>query len=201
MADTFRVISLSFSNLGGPEALDEYFSEFGHRSYADKIYGNLGEFYFAKLRYDDAASVYKSFINLNPFHKVSPHFGMRIVEIYGDAGFPLLVVEAKKEFASAYALDAEYWEYFDIENSQDVIDFLKINLIDLAGHYHALYQDEALIDERPASFGEALRWYRQFLYSFPTDAESPQINYQLADLLLENEDFGEAAREYEANGL
>jgi outer membrane protein assembly factor BamD (BamD/ComL family) len=54
-----------------------------------------------------------------------------------------------------------------------------------------------MIDERPASFGEAQRWYRQFLYSFPTDAESPHINYQLADLLLENEDFGEAASEYE----
>jgi tetratricopeptide (TPR) repeat protein len=197
VADTFRVISLSFSNLGGSEVLDEYFSEYGHRSYAAKIYDNLGEFYFAKLRYDDAASVYKAFIQLNPFHKVSPHFGMRVVEIYGEAGFPLLVVEAKKEFASTYALDAEYWEYFDIESSPDVVGFLKKNLTDLAGHYHALYQDETLIDERPASFGEALRWYRQFLYSFPTDAESPQINYQLADLLLENEDFGEAASEYE----
>ena len=197
VADTFRVISLSFSNLGDPEVVDEYFSEYGHRSYADKIYGNLGEFYFSKLRYDDATSVYKSFVSLNPFHKVSPHFGMRIVEIYAEAGFPLLVVEAKKEFASTYALNAEYWEYFDIESSPEVVGFLKVNLTDLAGHYHALYQDEALIDERPASFGEALRWYRQFLYSFPTDVESSQINYQLADLLLENENFGEAASEYE----
>jgi tetratricopeptide (TPR) repeat protein len=197
IADTFRVISLSFSNLGGSEVVDEYFSEYGRRSYADKIYGNLGEFYFSKLRYDDAASVYRSFVGLNPFHKVSPHFGMRIVEIYGEAGFPLLVVEAKKEFASTYALDAEYWEYFDLESSPEVVGFLKLNLTDLAGHYHALYQDETLVDDRPASFGEALRWYRQFLHSFPTDAESPQINYQLADLLLENEDFGEAAREYE----
>ena len=65
LSDTFRVISLSFSNLGGPEVLDDYFSRFGHRSYADKIYGNLGEFYFAKLRFEDAASVYKSFVSLN----------------------------------------------------------------------------------------------------------------------------------------
>lgn len=197
VADTFRVISLSFSNLGGPEVLNEYFSEYGHRSYADKIYGNLGEFYFGKLRYDDAASVYRSFIGLNPFHKASPHFGMRIVEIYGDAGFPLLVVEAKKEFATTYALNAEYWEYFDLESSPEVVGFLQINLTDLAGHYHALYQEETLSEEQPVNFAEAQRWYRQFLYSFPTDNESPQINYQLADLLLENEDFGEAATEYE----
>ncbi len=197
VADTFRVISLSFSNLGGPEVLDEYFSKNGQRSYADRIYGNLGEFYFGKLRYEDAASVYRSFVDLNPFHRVSPHFGMRVVEIYAEAGFPQLVVEAKKEFSDDYALDAEYWNYFDVHDSPEVVGFLKTNLTDLAGHYHAMYQDDTLIDERPASFAQAEHWYRQFLQSFPADEESPGINYRLADLLLENVDFSGAAAEYE----
>jgi len=197
VTDSFRVISLSFSNLGGPEVVDEYFSANGQRRYTDKIYGNLGEFYFGKRRYEDAASIYKSFVALNPFHKVSPHFSMRVVEIYGDAGFPQLVVKSKRDFASNYALDAAYWYHFDVENSLDVVALLKTNLTDLANHYHALYQEEDLSEERADNFIEAQRWYRQFLDSFPHDAESPQINYQLADLLLENEDFGEAAREYE----
>ena len=197
VADTFRVISLSFSNLGAADVVDEYFSERGHRSYADKIYGNLGEFYLTKLRYDDAASVYKSFISLNPFHRISPHFGMRVVEIYGEAAFPILVVEAKKEFATTYALNAEYWHHYDVEDSPEVVGFLKTNLTDLATHYHSVYQNEHMADERPASFAEAQRWYREFLRSFPTDEESPHVNYQLADLLLENEDFGDSAREYE----
>ena len=122
---------------------------------------------------------------------------MRIVEIYGEAGFPMLVVESKKEFATRYAVDAEYWQRFDIEDSPEVVGFLKTNLNDLANHYHALYQEEAFLDEQPQNFAEASRWYRQFLYSFPSDEETPQVNYQLADLLLENEDFGEAALEYE----
>ena len=92
LKDTFRVISLSFSNLGGPEVVDEYFAQHGHRAYADKIYGNLGEFYFEKLRYEDATSVYRAFVALNPNHKVSPHFSMRVVEIYAEAGFPLRVL-------------------------------------------------------------------------------------------------------------
>src|SRR5437899_10231328 len=37
VADTFRVISLSFSNLGGPQAIREYFSSFGSRSYEDRV--------------------------------------------------------------------------------------------------------------------------------------------------------------------
>jgi len=197
VSDTFRVISLSFSNLGGPEIVDEYFSEHGHRIYADKIYGNLGEFYFSKLRYEDAASVYKSFININPYHRISPHFSMRVVEIYGEAGFPKLVVESKKEFATRYAVDAEYWQRFDIAEAPEVVGFLKTNLTDLANHYHALYQEEVFVDEQPRNFAEASRWYRQFLYSFPSDDDTAQINYQLADLLLENENFAEAALEYE----
>lgn len=197
IADTFRVISLSFSNLGGPEVIDEYFSLHGHRSYADRIYSNLGEFYLSKLRYQDAAAVYKSFIELNPYHQRSPHFSMRVVEIYAEGGFPQLVVDSKKEFADKYALDAEYWTYFSKEDAPDVLEFLKTNLTDLANHYHARYQTEDLAEERPGNFREASRWYREFLDSFPEEPESPSINYQLADLLLENEDFGEAATEYE----
>ena len=195
--DTFRVISLSFSNLGGPEVVDNYFSQNGHRSYGDKVYRNLGEFYFAKLRYEDAASVYKSFIDLKPYHKVSPAFSMRVVEIYGEAGFPLLVVEAKKEFASKYAKASPYWNYHDVEEATEVIGFLKTNLTDLAGHYHALYQQDPDIEIRPEHFNEATRWYRQYLSSFTTDPETPQVNYRLADLLLENENYLVAAREYE----
>jgi tetratricopeptide (TPR) repeat protein len=197
VSDTFRVVSLSFSNMGGAEVIDDYFSVKGQRSYADKIYSNLAEFYFEKLRYEDAASVYRSFVDLNPYHKVSPHFGMRVVEIYDDANFPKLVVDSKKDFATRYALDADYWDYIDVEDSEEVVGFLKTNLTDLAGHYHALYQEKLLAEEKPANFVEANRWYRQLLGSFPEDPETPGINYRLADLLLENEAFVQAAEEYE----
>jgi len=197
IADTFRVISLSFSNLGGPEVIDEYFSARGHRGYADRIYSNLGEFYLEKLRYQDAAAVYGSFIELNPFHRQSPHFGMRIVEIYEQGGFPKLVVESKKDFADRYALDAAYWTHFSQEELPEVIELLKANLTDLANHYHALYQDEEFADEKPQSFAEASKWYDEYLGSFPDDPASPSVNYQLADLLLENGDYGAAALQYE----
>jgi TolA-binding protein len=61
VADTFRVISLGFSNLGGPEAVPKYFSTFGHRDYEDRVYSNLGQHYLEKLRYDDAAKAYRTF--------------------------------------------------------------------------------------------------------------------------------------------
>jgi tetratricopeptide (TPR) repeat protein len=197
VADTFRVISLSFSNLGGPPAIREFFSTLGSRPYEDRIYSNLGEHYLAKLRYDDAAKTYKAFVDLYPFHRAAPRFSMRVIETFTQGGFPKLVLESKREFASKYGLKAEYWRHVKPEESPEVLAFLKTNLKDLATHYHAQYQSEPKADDKLANYREALRWYGEYLESFPTDADSPPINYRLADLLLENKDFGEAAKQYE----
>jgi len=197
IADTYRVISLCFSSLGGPSFLSGYFAANGERSYEDRIYSQLGEFYLEKLRYQDAAAAYKAFVGLHPLHRSSPHFSMRVVEIYESGEFPRLVLESKKEFAATYGLKSEYWRHFDIHDSPEVLSYLKANLEDLAGHYHALYQNAALADERPASFEEAVRWYRAYLVSFPSDESTPSVHYRLADLLLENRDFTSAAQEYE----
>jgi cellulose synthase operon protein C len=197
VADTYRVISFSFNNLGGPEAVREYFSTFGNRSYEDRVYSNLGEHYLEKLRYDDAAKAYRTFEALYPFHRSAPHFSMRVVETFTRGGFARLVLEAKREFASKYGLRADYWRRFTPEERPEVLAHLKANLQDLATHYHAQYQETQDADEKLASYREALRWYGDYLESFPADAESPPINYHLADLLLEHENFGEAAIQYE----
>lgn len=195
--DTYRVVSLSFSNLGGADEVVDYFTRHGARSYEDKVYSNLGEFYLTKRRYSDAADSYKAFVGLYPFHEVSPHFNMRVIEIYKKGGFGRLVVEAKKAFAKTYALDSEYWRYFEVNSRPEVVGYLKTNLKDLANHYHALYQDKRFVKEKANNYGEALLWYRAYLASFPKEDESPAINYQMADLMLENKDFGEAAIAYE----
>jgi TolA-binding protein len=196
VADTYRVISFSFSNLGGPDAVRDYYKMFGNRSYEDRVYSNLGEHYLEKLRYDDATKTYKTFIALYPFHRNSPRFSMRVIDTFTAGGFPKLVLESKREFASTYGLKAEYWRHFKPEESPEVLAYLKTNLKDLATHYHAEYQG-AEGDEKVANYREARQWYSGYLESFPTDDDSPTINYQLADLILENKDFGEAAKQYE----
>jgi len=195
--DTYRVISLSFSYLGGPQEVVRYFEKHGPRQYEASIYSHLGEYYLTKRRYADAAGSYNSYVERNPLNKVSPHFHIRVIEIYLKGGFPKLVIDSKKKYASTYGLRANYWTFFDITAYPDVIVFLKSNLTDLANHYHAQYQNKRLRKFRKENFAESARWYREFLDSFPEDQQSPGINFQLADLLLENKDFRDAALEYE----
>ena len=138
--DTYRVISLSFSYLGGPRAVVDYFDKSGQRTYEASIYSHLGEYYLTKRRYADAALSYNTYVERNPLNKVSPYFNIRVIEIYLKGGFPKLVIDSKKNFANTYGIRAVYWSYFDINAYPEVLVFLKQNLIDLATHYHALYQ-------------------------------------------------------------
>ncbi len=195
--DTYRVISLSFSSSGGPKAVADYFAKHGKRTYESNIYQNLGEFYLDKRRYNDAAVAYKTFVKGNPYHKLSPHFDMRVIAIYRKGAFPRLVIDSTKDFARSYGLKSDYWKYFDPKSRTEVVGYLKENLRELANHYHALYQDKQLHKQKNVNFQEALIWYREFLDSFASDPDTPAMNYQLADLLLENKAFVDAAVQYE----
>jgi tetratricopeptide (TPR) repeat protein len=195
--DTYRVISLAFSNLGGSDAVVDYFKKNGKRAYEVNIYSNLGEYYLDKLRYSDAATTYKAFVKSNPYHKVAPHFDTRVIEIYKKGGFPKLVIDANKEFVVSYGLKSEYWKYYDVKKYPEVIGYVKTSLKELANFYHSLYQEKKFEKNKPENFQEAMKWYRDFLASFPKEAESPAINFQMSELLLENKAYAQAAVEYE----
>src|SRR5438874_11279310 len=63
-------------------------------------------------------------------------------------------------------------------------------------HYHAQYQNANEANDKLANYREASQRYGAYLESFPKEADSASVNYQLAGLLLENKDFGEAAKQY-----
>ncbi|MFS1525922.1 tetratricopeptide repeat protein [Microbulbifer sp. 2304DJ12-6] len=195
--DTFRVVSLSFSYLEGPDSIVDYFSRKGARQYEYLVYSHLGEYYLDKRRYQDSAKSYTAFVERNPLHKVSADFSIRVIEIYSKGGFPKLVLDAKKSFANTYGLKAEYWAVFDINEYGEVVEFLQANLIDLASHYHAAYQNKKFKDKKAEHYREAIHWYRSYLQSFRETERAPEMNYQLAGLMLENRDFHSAALEYE----
>lgn len=195
--DTYRVVSLSFSNMSGAESVASHFRKAGKKPYEIGVYSNLAEHYFTKRRYSDSAKTYNAFVERNPFNKASPHFHMRVVEIYKKGGFPKLVVEAKRSFANAYGIKSEYWKHFDVKSYPDVIAHLQTNITDLAVHYHAIYRDRNFATKKKEHYAEALRWYQEFLSSFPRDAKTPKMHYQYAELLLQGKEYGNAGREYE----
>ena len=191
--DTFRVLSIGFSYLDGQQTLDAFVSSRRDMPYAFMLYSELGDLYVAKQRYTDAADSYRAFVARDPNHEQAPLLQMQAIEAYRKGGFAKLVLEGKKEFVERYRLGSAFWAGREQGQYPLVARELKTNLTDLAQFYHA----EAQRSKSRPDYHEAARWYREFLQSFPDDAESPRTNYLLAEALFESEDFRAAATEYE----
>jgi len=190
--DTFRVASLSLSNLEGAPSIAAYMDSDARRSYEFRVYQQLGELYIKQDRVKDAADTFGLFARRHPLHAQAPVLQARVIDIYAGAGFAALALEAKKEYVVRYGTASEFrranaagWE-----RAQPLV---KTHLAELARHHHASAQQT----KATADYQEAVRWYRAYIESFPNDPEAAQNNFLLAELLFEDQRFAEASAEYE----
>src|SRR5438067_361258 len=191
--DTLRVMSITFSYNDGAASLEQYMSQHGERPYAWLLYSRLGDLYVDKQRYQDAASVYRAYVARDPYSDHAPDLDMAAIEAYGKGGFSQLVFDGKHEFVEHYNFDSPYWTPRSRADSPRVVQELKTNLKDVATYFHASAQKS----KRVADYQEAARWYRDYLKSFPEDADSAATDYLLAEALFESHQYADAAAEYE----
>jgi tetratricopeptide (TPR) repeat protein len=191
--DTLRVMSITFSYNDGTPSLEKYAQQRGARPYDWLLYARLGDLYVDKQRYQDGASVYRAYVARDPYSDHAPDLDMAAIEAYGKGGFSQLVLDGKHEFVEHYNFASPYWKTRSRESNPRVVQELKTNLKDVATYFHASAQKSG----RVADYQEAARWYRDYLKSFPGDADSAQTNYLLAEALYEGHEYGEAAAEYE----
>jgi len=195
--DTLRVMSITFSYEEGAKSVDAFLSKAGSKPWAALLYATLGDLYVSKERYTDAADTYRAFGARDPDNDQAPVLQNKAIEAYRKGGFAGLVLDGKREFVERYRLGSSFWsKRADVPPAQaapEVVRDLKANTQDLAAYYH----EQAQASKRPSDYQEAVRWYREFLQSFPDDAKAPDLHYLLADTLFESHDYHAAALEYE----
>jgi cellulose synthase operon protein C len=191
--DTLRVMSIAFSYNDGAASLEQYLKEHGPRPYEWLLYQRLGDLYVDKQRFQDAATVYRAYVARDPYTDQAPNLDMAAIEAYGKGGFSQLVLDGKHEFVERYNFDSPYWKTRSRADNPRVVQELKTNLKDVATYFHASAQKSKKVSD----YQEAARWYRDYLKSFPDDADSAQTNYLLAEALFEGHDYAGAAAEYE----
>ena len=190
--DTLRVMSITFSYNDGAASLEKYVQQHGERPYNWLLYARLGDLYVDKQRYQDAATVYRAYVARDPYSDHAPDLDMAAIEAYGKGGFSQLVLDGKHEFVQRYNFDSPYWKTRSRADNPRVVQELKTNLKDVATYFHASAQKS----KRVADYQEAATWYRNYLKSFPGDADSAGTNYLLAETLFESHQYDEAATEY-----
>ena len=191
--DTLRVMSIAFSYNDGAASLEQYVKEHGERPYTWLLYQRLGDLYVEKQRYQDAATVYRAYVARDTYSDHAPDLDMAAIEAYNKGGFSQLVLDGKHEFVEHYNFDSPYWKTRSRADNPRVVAELKTNLKDVATYFHATAQKS----KRVSDYEEAARWYRDYLKSFPGDADSAATNYLLADCLFESHQYADAATEYE----
>lgn len=191
--DTFRVLSIDFSYLDGPEAVSKYFTKRGARPYAFIVYTNLGDLYLEQERFQDAADAYHAFVKLDAYHAKAPLLQVEVIEAFKKGGFADLVLSAKENFVETYGPGSPYWQRYTFEDQPEVVAHLKGNVTDLAAYHHAQAQQT----HDAIEYAAAARWYRAYLQSFPTDEDAAKTNFLLAEVLYESGSFRDAAVEYE----
>jgi TolA-binding protein len=195
--DTFRVVSIAFSQLQGAASIAGLIDadKAVREGYEFRVYQQLGELYLKQERIKDAADTYALFVKRQPLHALSPVLLSKVIEIYAGNGFETLALESKKDFVVRYGVASEFRRANEA-GWQRAQPLVKAHLTELAQHHHAGAQKSKGTPAYAANVQEAIRWYRLWLESFPTDAATPQNHFLLAELLFEDARFAEAGSEY-----
>ncbi len=191
--DTMRVVGLSFSFEDGVKSLKRFSRQYGVRNYEHFIYKELGGLFLKQERIEDAANVFASYAEVYPNSREAPLFLVEVIKIYEKGGYAQKLSTAKADFVTRYAIGKPFWARHDRALLDELSPFIKTNLDELARHYHAKAQKS----KKTSDYRVAAHWYREYVRSFPADEKAPQMNFLLAENLLETKDYLAAATEYE----
>jgi tetratricopeptide (TPR) repeat protein len=197
--DVVRAMALGFTHLDGPEGIVALADDIGQRPYEHLLYLQLGQTYGEQERYRDSATTYAHFVERNPNSDLAPGFSVREIETYLRGDFPSLVLPAKEAYVRRYGLHSDYWRaregVLDLETRAHLHQYLG----ELARHQHARAQ--RLSPDAPGprrqAYRDAAAWYREFVFTFPEDAELASMRFLLAEALNEAGDLIEALDAYE----
>ena len=190
--DTFRVVSITLANLQGAASIAPLIDSDKRRFYEDQVYEQLGDLYLKQERVKDAADTFATFARLRPLHAKAPALLGRVIQTYQEHGFENLALAAQRDYVAHYGIDSDFRRDFPY-SWQKTEPRLKTYLTALARHHHALAQRS----KSAADVQEAVRWYRLWLRTFPTDADAPQNRFLLAELLFDDHQYAAAAVEFE----
>ncbi|MEW5755660.1 MAG: tetratricopeptide repeat protein [Pseudomonadota bacterium] len=191
--DSHRVVSLSFSSMNGVASVKEFLSRRAQPPYTAKIYENLAEFYVKQELHEEATKTLKAFVAQYPQAPESAGFMLRVVDIYQNRGFATQALQAKVDFATQFGARQPYWKTEAARNWESIKPRLQITVTDLASFYHAKAQRSGARGD----YDQAVRWYDEYIQSFPQDAQTPGLHFLMAEALAESGQMAESIVAYE----
>lgn len=198
--DCLRVLAVVFSYLEGAETIAAAYEQLGVRPYQHLLYQGLGDLYLSQQRYRDSAETYKDYTRRYPDSQLAHVFQIKVIEAYEAGGFPDLIVDEKRAYVAAFAIQTPYWQASSERAQGEITPQLKLFIDELASYYHALAQASAAQDsvsDARTHYLAAAGYYELYIESFPLDAQVPEMGFLLAESQFEAGDYRNAIDSYE----
>lgn len=203
VTDLFRVMGLSFSYLGGSEALERLFERVGERHYDIIVYDQYSDLLLSKEQYTDAISVYEGYIAQKPLSKWAPRYQINIIETLKKAGFIADVRPQKIRFIEEYGLASAYWFEHRHKDMTFVNQQLEVLIPEQANRHYVLAQKAAKQNketERLEHYQQAARYYQNFVDTFPDHKATGDNLFLLAETRAQLKEWPSAIRAFEDVG-
>lgn len=210
VADLMRVMSLSFSYLGGEKGIAELFVQTGDRAYEHIIYASYSKFLLSKEQYTDAIAVYKGFIERKPLSLWSPKFHVEVINSLAQAGFKRDIVQEKISFVDTYGISSVYWSNYSRQDLAFVSVQLESILLELSDRFYVKAQaahkkyGSRIGPKRKSEMLEnyqlSTRYNREFIKVFPKHTLVPDRLFLLAEGELQLGHYKEAILAFERAG-
>lgn len=201
--DLYRVMGLSFSYLGGADALETLFTETGPRAYEIDVYDKYSDLLVEKEQYTDAIEVYKRFITLHPHSLDAPRYQSNIINTLSKAGFITSIVEEKVRYVDTYGIGSAFWAHNKGYDLDFVFDELKVLLPELANRHYVMAtntKSKASDVVRQDHYAKAAGYYQTYLDTFPYADDVPDIRVLLAECHVALKHWPEAIFSFETAG-
>lgn len=193
MQDALRATALTFSNLEGPLEVERYFVGTAARPYVSDIYQTLARYYLDHRRVNDGSVTYTL---LHKYYPDNSQAAVLLADLVVGArreSLAKIALELQELFVNRYSISSSYWEKAAPEVRNQILGHMKPFASQLGQMYHADAQQQ----KKPESYQKAIKYYSQYVDTFPNDKETPGIHFLLADARFETGDFDKAIVDYE----
>lgn len=191
--DAYRAVSLTVSYLDGAREIERFFARYGRRPYVADIYVNLARFYIEHDRIRDAVDTQALLTRDFSSDPRAPGLSASLVRSARKEELARLSLDLQEQFVDRFAISGDYWAKASPEVRGEIVADMRGFLGELAEMYHA----DAQRTRNPDSSGRAIRYYEQFVATFPKDAQSARYQFQLAEARFERGEMEKALEAYD----
>jgi len=215
--DTMRVLSIAFSYLDGAQSITDVYNNLGLRHYQYMVYMALGDLFLEKQRFRDSADTYRHYVKVFPNTDPAPTFSVKAIDVYGQGGFPSLILPAKEEYVTNYGAYSQFWQDRDDEKRAVIKPKLATYLDELSSFYHAraielTKQNEKYARDKSAGkkvkgkdrpkpaepdYLKAASLYEEFVFTFPQSPKTPEMAYLMGESYYSAGQLAKAVTAYE----